>query len=186
MQSFAENAAIAGNSPAGGAEIKSQWQNKRIAFLGDSITDKCHVGTIKNYWQYLEEILGIKPAVYGINGDNFCGILKQAKRLKSDGAEKNRRNHDIRRDKRLQRQRSNRAMVQIRRSRSSNCKRQNANPQAQNPHNGFIYVQRPDKCGNGVHQRKFPRQTDYINYANTPRIRKVRRRKCSAGRIISQ
>ena len=35
MQSFAENAAIAGNSPAGGAEIKSQWQNKRIAFLGD-------------------------------------------------------------------------------------------------------------------------------------------------------
>ena len=56
MQSFAENAAIAGNSPAGGAEIKSQWQNKRIAFLGDSITDKCHVGTTKNYWQYLEEI----------------------------------------------------------------------------------------------------------------------------------
>ena len=88
MQSFAENAAIAGNSPAGGAEIKSQWQNKRIAFLGDSITDKCHVGTTKNYWQYLEEILRIKPAVYGINGDNFCGILKQAKRLKSDGAEK--------------------------------------------------------------------------------------------------
>lgn len=88
MQSFAENAAIAGNSPAGGAEIKSQWQNKRIAFLGDSITDKCHVGTTKNYWQYLEEILGLKPAVYGINGDNFCGILKQAKRLKSDGAEK--------------------------------------------------------------------------------------------------
>ena len=71
MQSFAENAAIAGNSPAGGAEIKSQWQNKRIAFLGDSITDKCHVGTTKNYWQYLEEILGIKPAVYGINGDKI-------------------------------------------------------------------------------------------------------------------
>lgn len=69
-------------------EIKSQWQGKRIAFLGDSITDKCHVGTTKNYWQYLEEILGISPSVYGINGDNFRGILKQAQKLKSEGSEK--------------------------------------------------------------------------------------------------
>ena len=38
----------------------------RIAFLGDSITDERHVGTTKNYWQYLSEMLGIVPFVYGI------------------------------------------------------------------------------------------------------------------------
>ena len=37
---------------------KSQWKGKKVAFLGDSITDKSHVGTTKNYWQYLEEMLG--------------------------------------------------------------------------------------------------------------------------------
>lgn len=68
-------------------EINSQWKAKRVAFLGDSITDKSHVGTSKNYWQFLEEILGISPRVYGINGDTFRGILKQAQKLKSDGAD---------------------------------------------------------------------------------------------------
>ena len=69
-------------------EIKSQWEGRRVAFLGDSITDKAHVGTSKNYWQFLEEILGISPRVYGINGDTFRGILKQAQKLKADGADK--------------------------------------------------------------------------------------------------
>ena len=45
------------------------------------------MGTSKNYWQFLEEILGISPRVYGINGDTFRGILKQAQKLKSDGAD---------------------------------------------------------------------------------------------------
>lgn len=45
------------------------------------------MGTTKNYWQFLEEILGISPRVYGINGDTFRGILKQAQKLKSDGAD---------------------------------------------------------------------------------------------------
>ena len=33
--------------------ITSQWQGKKVAFLGDSITDKIHIGTEKNYWQFL-------------------------------------------------------------------------------------------------------------------------------------
>ncbi len=61
----------------------SQWKGKRTAFLGDSITDKRHVGTTKNYWQYLEEYLGIVPLVYGINGDTFKGLIKQAESLKA-------------------------------------------------------------------------------------------------------
>ena len=63
---------------------KSQWKGKRVAFLGDSITDKKHVGTTKNYWQYLAEMLGIEPLVYGINGNQWNGVLKQAQRLKAE------------------------------------------------------------------------------------------------------
>lgn len=67
--------------------LKSQWFGKRVAFLGDSITDKIHVGTTKNYWQYLGEILGITPVVYGINGNTYAGVLEQAKKLKSESPE---------------------------------------------------------------------------------------------------
>jgi len=82
-------AIVAAEAPesAKNPEINSQWKAKRVAFLGDSITDKSHVGTSKNYWQFLEEILGISPRVYGINGDTFRGILKQAQKLKSDGVD---------------------------------------------------------------------------------------------------
>ncbi|MEI3105381.1 MAG: hypothetical protein V8T16_07230 [Parabacteroides merdae] len=31
-----------------------------------SITDKIHVGTTKNYWQYLSEMLGLELLDYGI------------------------------------------------------------------------------------------------------------------------
>lgn len=61
--------------------IDNQWKGKKVAFLGDSITDKKHVGTTKNYWQYLAEMLGITPLVYGINGNQWNGILKQAQTL---------------------------------------------------------------------------------------------------------
>lgn len=59
-------------------------EREKVAFLGDSITDKIHVGTTKNYWQYLAEMLGIEPLVYGINGNQWNGILKQAQKLKAD------------------------------------------------------------------------------------------------------
>jgi lysophospholipase L1-like esterase len=59
----------------------SQWQGKRVAFLGDSMTDSCRVGTTCVYWEYLGELLRIKPFVYGINGDQWDGIYKQALKL---------------------------------------------------------------------------------------------------------
>ena len=46
--------------------VPNRWKGKKVAFLGDSITDKIHVGTTKNYWQYLSEMLGLEPFVYGI------------------------------------------------------------------------------------------------------------------------
>ena len=63
-------------SPTGGKE--------EVAFLGDSITDKIHVGTTKNYWQYLSEMLGLEPFVYGINGHQWNGVLEQAGRLQAE------------------------------------------------------------------------------------------------------
>jgi len=59
----------------------SQWQGKRVAFLGDSMTDMRRVGTSCVYWEYLNELLGIKPLVYGINGNQWDGIYKQAMNL---------------------------------------------------------------------------------------------------------
>jgi len=64
--------------------METQWLGKKVAFLGDSITDKCHVGTEKNYWQYLQDYLGIEPLVYGINGWQWSGIPLQARALQID------------------------------------------------------------------------------------------------------
>jgi len=59
----------------------SQWQGKRVAYLGDSMTDKRRVGTTCVYWEYLSELLGIEPSVYGISGNQWDGIYKQALKL---------------------------------------------------------------------------------------------------------
>ena len=64
--------------------IHSQWEGEKVAFLGDSITDKIHVGTEKNYWQFLEETLGITPLVYGINGNRWINTKPQAEKLYSE------------------------------------------------------------------------------------------------------
>lgn len=62
----------------------SQWKGKRVAFLGDSMTDKRRVGTSFVYWEYLTELMGIEPYVYGISGNQWDGIYKQAKKLNEE------------------------------------------------------------------------------------------------------
>ncbi|MFV5687121.1 SGNH/GDSL hydrolase family protein [Flavobacterium sp. ZT3R25] len=59
----------------------SQWQGKRVAFLGDSMTDKRRIGTTCVYWEYLGELLGIEPFVYGISGNQWNDIYKQSAKL---------------------------------------------------------------------------------------------------------
>ena len=61
--------------------LNSQWRGKRVAFLGDSMTDKRRAGTTCVYWEYLSELLGIEPYVYGISGNQWDGIYKQALKL---------------------------------------------------------------------------------------------------------
>lgn len=64
--------------------VPNSWKGKKVAFLGDSITDKIHVGTTKNYWQYLVEMLGLESFVYGINGHQWDGVLEQAEKLQAE------------------------------------------------------------------------------------------------------
>ncbi len=65
------------------AEIKSQWRGARVAYLGDSITDKRQVekGQNETYWSYLEGILGIESFVYGISGHQWHQIPGQTDKL---------------------------------------------------------------------------------------------------------
>ncbi|MDD3154508.1 MAG: SGNH/GDSL hydrolase family protein [Victivallaceae bacterium] len=64
--------------------IHSQWQGKKVGFLGDSITDRCHVGTTRNYWQDLEDSLGLTPLVYGLNGWSWDGVRTQAETMRRE------------------------------------------------------------------------------------------------------
>ena len=65
------------------AEIKSQCRGVRVAYLGDSITDKRQVekGQNETYWSYLEGILGTISYVYGISGHQWSQIPGQTEKL---------------------------------------------------------------------------------------------------------
>ena len=60
---------------------------KKVLFLGDSITDAHHIGCTKNYWGFLADRYGFKPLVYGINGQQWSDIGAQAKKYKSEHPE---------------------------------------------------------------------------------------------------
>lgn len=61
--------------------MNEQWIGKKVAFLGDSITDRNHIGTSGNYWEYLAGSCGIVPLVYGINGNSWQHVIPQAEKL---------------------------------------------------------------------------------------------------------
>ncbi len=62
------------------------WQNKRVAYFGDSVTDpNVNTGTNNNhYWSYLQEWLGIMPFVYAVNGRQWDDIPRQTDQLKKE------------------------------------------------------------------------------------------------------
>ena len=66
--------------------LTTQWNGKRVAFLGDSMTDKRRVGTTYVYWEYLNELLGIESFVYGISGNQWNSIYKQSVKLHDEKA----------------------------------------------------------------------------------------------------
>lgn len=71
--------------PAAAQQLDSHWAGRKVAFLGDSITDANQLEGRNNiYWRQLQDILGIVPFVYGINGHQMNQIAGQADRLLAD------------------------------------------------------------------------------------------------------
>lgn len=61
------------------------WQGKKVGFIGDSITDpNCYGSSIKKYWDFLKDWLGITPFVYGISGRQWDDVPRQAEKLKEE------------------------------------------------------------------------------------------------------
>lgn len=61
--------------------IVHPWWGKRVAYLGDSITDPRNNGSKKKYWGFLADWLQTTPYVYGISGRQWNDIPRQADRL---------------------------------------------------------------------------------------------------------
>ena len=61
----------------------SPWKGKRVAFLGDSISDPKVVART-HYWRHLSNWLGLDAYVYAKNGAQLSGLMKQAETLKRD------------------------------------------------------------------------------------------------------
>lgn len=61
----------------------TQWAGKKVAFLGDSMTDKRTLGPqVSLYWEYLRDLLALCDTyVYGISGHQWDRIYGQAEKL---------------------------------------------------------------------------------------------------------
>lgn len=64
--------------------IEHPWAGKRVAYIGDSITDPNTKASETPFWQLLQDWLGITPYVYGISGRQWDDVVPQAKRLQDE------------------------------------------------------------------------------------------------------
>jgi lysophospholipase L1-like esterase len=61
------------------------WQGKRIAYIGDSVTDpNLKKDNMKHYWALLHEWLQASPLVYAVSGHTFENGLNSLDRLHAD------------------------------------------------------------------------------------------------------
>ena len=61
------------------------WTGKKVAFLGDSITDPAQTNRPQRiYWQYLAENLGLEPHVYAVSGYQWDRVYKAAQKMKQE------------------------------------------------------------------------------------------------------
>jgi len=64
--------------------LQHPWQGKRVAYLGDSITDPRNKASKKKYWGFLQDWLQMTPYVYGVSGRQWNDIPRQAAQLKKE------------------------------------------------------------------------------------------------------
>lgn len=72
-------------NPASGY-VWHPWFGKRVAYLGDSITDpnSCSDNVPKKYWGFLSDWLNITSYVYGVSGRQWNDIPRQVEKLKTE------------------------------------------------------------------------------------------------------
>lgn len=58
--------------------VEHPWQGKRVAYLGDSITDPRVKASKKKYWGFLNDWLQMEPYVYGVSGRQWDDVPRQA------------------------------------------------------------------------------------------------------------
>ena len=80
-------ALLCAQSPDAVGGVANARSPKRVQFLGDSITDKRHIGCTTNYWGFLGEWYGFTPLVYGVNGQQWVHIRDQAAAYRKEHAE---------------------------------------------------------------------------------------------------
>lgn len=59
------------------------WYEKRIAIIGDSISDPAHIGTTKCYYEYMQDLLHMTYQSYAQNGAQSNLIISQAQQIKA-------------------------------------------------------------------------------------------------------
>ncbi len=64
------------------AAAQSQWAGKRVAFLGDSMTDPRNSAADTKYWDVMRAEMGIEPFVFARSGYQWDGIYKKAVEMK--------------------------------------------------------------------------------------------------------
>lgn len=64
--------------------IEHPWKGKRVAYLGDSVTDPRNNASDEKYWDKLDEWLGITPYVYAVSGRQWDDVPRQADKLRSE------------------------------------------------------------------------------------------------------
>lgn len=65
------------------AASAGDWAGKKVAYLGDSMTDPRHRAAKQHYWNYLDSLTGIEPRVYARSGYQWNGILQKAKEMQA-------------------------------------------------------------------------------------------------------
>lgn len=64
---------------------QSQWNGRKVAFLGDSITDEAQIQSQNiTYWKLLEDMLGINAVSYAVNGRQMNDLIRQGEELLKD------------------------------------------------------------------------------------------------------
>ena len=60
---------------------QNPWNGKRVAVIGDSISDSTHVGTTRCWWEYVSDSLGLNTTCYAKNGATVENMQGQVAKM---------------------------------------------------------------------------------------------------------